>query len=170
MSYINVMMKEIIWAPWRSGFIKGKKEPGCVFCRVQRNKDKRQALILLSAKHNFIVMNKYPYTSGHLLVVPNRHINALEKMTTPEANEHFKLVRRAAAVLKRKLKPEGLNTGMNLGRVAGAGVLNHLHTHLVPRWQGDSNFLPIIGETRMQSLDLEPMYDALYREFCRKAN
>ncbi len=140
-----------------------------MFCRVQRKKDKREALILANGKHNFIVMNKYPYTSGHLLVVPKRHIGTLEKMTTPEANEHFKLVREAAAALKRKLKPAGINTGMNLGRVAGAGVLNHIHTHLVPRWQGDSNFLPIIGETRMMSLDLEPMYDALCEEFARKA-
>jgi len=162
------MMREIIWAPWRSGFIKSKPEPGCVFCRLQRETNNRKALILVRGRYNFIVMNKFPYTSGHLLVIPRRHIGALEEMTTPEANEHFKLVREAAAALKRKLKSDGINTGMNLGRVAGAGVLNHIHTHLVPRFLGDSNFMPIIGETRMMSLDLEPMYDALLGEFSRK--
>ncbi len=161
------MMREIIWAPWRSGFIKGKPEPGCVFCRLQRETDKRKILVIETGKHNFIVMNKFPYTSGHLLVIPKRHLGTLEKLTTPEANEHFKLVRLAASALKRALKTDGINTGMNLGRTAGAGVLHHIHTHLVPRWQGDSNFMPVIGETRMMSLDLEPMYDALCAEFLR---
>jgi len=114
-------------------------------------------------------MNKYPYTSGHLLVIPKRHIGSLESMTTPEANEHFKLVREAAKVLKQTLKLDGLNTGMNLGRLAGAGIERHIHTHLVPRFLGDSNFMPIIGETRMMSLDLEPMYDALRATFSRKS-
>lgn len=159
------MVREIIWAPWRAGFIQGKPEKGCVFCNVFKGKrgDDRQALIIKRGKNNFIVMNKYPYTSGHLLVVPNRHIGTLEKMTTVESNEHFRFVRLASKLLTKSLRCDGLNTGMNVGRIAGAGVLNHLHTHLVPRFAGDSNFMPIIGESRIQSFDLEPLYEILSR-------
>ncbi|HSH00396.1 MAG TPA: HIT domain-containing protein [candidate division Zixibacteria bacterium] len=161
------MANENIWAPWRAGFVLGKAEGGCVFCKIRdgRNGDDRQALVLKRGRHNYIVMNKFPYTSGHLLVTPNRHIGTLEKMTEAESAEHMRLVRLAAAALKRAIKPHGLNVGMNLGRVAGAGVLNHIHTHLVPRFTGDSNFVPVIGGVRVQSIDLEPVYDALLKAF-----
>lgn len=159
------MARDIIWAPWRAGFIQGKPEKGCVFCNIFKGKsgDDKEALVIKRGKSNFIVMNKYPYTSGHLLVVPNRHCGALDKFTTAEANEHFRLVRLASKLLIKSLKSDGLNTGMNIGKIAGAGVLNHLHTHLVPRFVGDSNFIPVIGEARIQSFDLEPLYDL----FCK---
>ena len=161
------MSNEVIWAPWRAGFVLGKQTRGCVFCRIHRGKDgdDRTALVLHRGKHNFVVMNKYPYTCGHLLVVPYRHLGKLESLTDAEANEHMKLTRRSAEALKKALKPHGMNIGMNLGRAAGAGVLNHIHTHLVPRWTGDSNFVPVVGGTRVQSIDLDPTYVALKKAF-----
>ena len=129
--------------------------------------DNRKSLIVKRGKCNFIVLNKFPYTSGHLMVVTNRHIGALEKLSTIEANEHFRLTRTAAAAIRKAFKPEGLNVGMNLGRPAGAGIKDHLHTHLVPRWAGDSNFMPVIGETRINSIDIEETYEALLEAFKR---
>lgn len=163
------MKAEIIWAPWRAGFITGKPERGCVFCRAVKSSDDRKALIVFRGRHNLVVMNKYPYTCGHILIIPNRHLRDLEKLTEAEANEHFRITRRAASILRRSLKSQGLNIGMNLGRVAGAGVVGHLHTHIVPRFAGDSNFMPVIGQTRMMSLDLEDMYDLLLRAFKRRS-
>lgn len=161
------MNAEIIWAPWRAGFITGKPERGCVFCRAVKNPDDRKSLVVMRGRHNLVVMNKYPYTSGHTLIVSGRHVRDLEKLSEAEANEHFRLIRRAAAVIKRSLKCQGLNIGMNLGRIAGAGVVGHLHTHVVPRFAGDSNFMPVIGQTRMMSLDLEDMYEILFKAFKR---
>ena len=159
------MKAEIIWAPWRAGFITGKPERGCVFCRAARSKDDRKSLVIMRGRHNLVVMNKYPYTSGHTLIITARHVRDLEKLSESEANEHFRLTRRAAAVIKRSLNCQGLNIGMNLGRIAGAGVVGHLHTHIVPRFAGDSNFMPVIGQTRMMSLDLEEMYNILLKAF-----
>ncbi len=159
------MKAEIIWAPWRAGFITGKPERGCVFCRAVKSKDDRKSLVVLRGRHNLVVMNKYPYTPGHILILPNRHVGNLEKLTEVEANEHFRMTRRAAAALKHGLKCQGLNIGLNLGRIAGAGVVGHLHTHIVSRFTGDSNFMPVIGQTRMISLDLEEMYDLLLKAF-----
>lgn len=165
MAYIYRMINEIIWAPWRAGFILGKKSRGCVFCRAGKSSEKRVPLVLFRGRYNFILMNKYPYTSGHLLVTPYRHVGTFAPLSEAEANEHFRLVRRATVVLQKKLKPDGMNIGVNLGRAAGAGVLGHVHTHLVCRWSGDSNFLPVIGQTRLQSLDIEMMYDVLLEGF-----
>ncbi|MFQ5606506.1 MAG: HIT domain-containing protein [Candidatus Zixiibacteriota bacterium] len=162
------MTSEIIWAPWRAGFITGKPEKGCVFCRVVKSADDRKSLTILRLRHNLVVMNKYPYTSGHLLIVPGRHVRLLSSLTEAEANEHFRLTRRAAEALRRALNCHGMNIGMNLGRIAGAGVVGHLHTHVVPRFSGDSNFMPVVGQTRVMSLDLEPMYARLVRAFERK--
>ena len=159
------MTNGIIWAPWRAGFIKAKPEKGCVLCRVSRSSDDRKSLIVKRAKYNFIVLNKFPYTSGHIMVVTNRHVGDLQKLSTIEANEHFRLTRTAAEAIRKAFKPEGLNVGMNLGRPAGAGVKGHIHTHLVPRWAGDSNFMPVIGATRINSIDIEETYEALRKAF-----
>lgn len=161
------MADKAIWAPWRSGFILRPKEKGCIFCRQQKMKDSMKNLILYRGEKSFVILNKFPYNTGHTLVVPNRHTGALERMTAAESSEFFELIRRTTAVIKKALKPQGLNLGMNLGQCAGAGVPGHLHMHIVPRWKGDANFMPVIGKTNVISIPLEPVYKRLRREMDR---
>jgi len=161
------MTDKMIWAPWRSAFILDKKEKGCIFCNRQKKKDSLKNLIIYRGKDNFIILNKYPYNTGHTLVVPYRHVGLLEKLTEEELSEFFELVRKTVVVIKKALKPNAMNLGMNLGRSAGAGVPGHIHMHIVPRWQGDTNFMPVIGKTSVVSIPLEPVYEALRKEFSR---
>lgn len=162
------MADKSIWAPWRSGFILGEKEHGCIFCRLLRQKKNTPAnLILYRTDKAFVLLNKYPYNCGHLLVVPNRHVGALERLTEEEASALMSLTRTTVRVMKQTLKPSAFNLGMNLGRPAGAGVPGHLHMHIVPRWVGDSNFMPIIGRTRVHSIPMERIYQTLARGFAR---
>jgi ATP adenylyltransferase len=155
----------MIWAPWRSAFILGKKEKGCVFCNRLKQKDSIKNLILYRGERNFVILNKYPYNAGHLMVVPTRHLGTIEKMNAAESVEFFELVRTTVAVTKRALKPDGMNLGMNLGRLAGAGVPGHVHMHIVPRWRGDTNFMPVIGKTEVISVGLDVVYKSLAKEF-----
>jgi len=154
-------MHEHIWAPWRAGFVLASQPKGCVFCRIAKTTDDRAQWIIFRGKLNYVVINKFPYTIGHLLVVPYAHTKTLERLPDTVANEHFLLVRHATGALRATLKPHGVNIGMNLGRLAGAGVQGHLHTHLVPRWAGDNNFMPVIGQTRVHSIDVGPVYERL---------
>lgn len=160
------MADKAIWAPWRSNFILGKKETGCIFCNLQ--KDKKQAyknLIIHRSSKTFVVMNKYPYNAGHLLIVPHRHVGVLERLSDAEALDLMKMTQASVAIMKKKLKPNAFNLGMNLGRSAGAGIPGHLHMHIVPRWTGDSNFMPIIGKTRVHSVPMKKIYDLLVAGF-----
>jgi ATP adenylyltransferase len=162
------MADNSIWSPWRSGFILKEKEKGCVFCRLAKEKKaSSKNLILLQTDLCFIVMNKFPYNAGHLLIVPNRHVGTLERFTDQEALEMMRLTRRAVKAVKAAIKPNALNLGMNLGRLAGAGIPGHLHMHVVPRWTGDSNFMPIVGGTRVHSVPLDHLYRTLLAEFKR---
>ena len=156
-----------MWAPWRAAFILGKKEKGCVFCNRLGMKDSVESLMLYRGERNFVILNKYPYNTGHTLVVPNRHVGQLERLTEAEAFEFFELTRKSVAVIKRTLKPHALNVGMNLGRMSGAGIPGHLHMHIVPRWNGDTNFMPVLGRTSVVSVPLEPVWKKLRREFGR---
>jgi len=157
----------MIWAPWRSAFILSKKEKGCVFCNRLKQKDSIKNLILYRGEKNFVILNKYPYNSGHVMVVPMRHIGTLEKMNGAESSEFFELVRTTVAITKKALKPDGMNLGMNLGRMAGAGVPGHVHMHIVPRWTGDTNFMPVVGKTEVISVGLDVVYKSLSREFAK---
>ncbi len=161
------MTDKMIWAPWRAGFILSKKEEGCVFCKRLKMKDTVENLIVHRGKKVFVILNKYPYNSGHTLIVPNRHVGLIEKLTEEESIEFFELTRRTVTVIKKALKPASMNLGMNLGRASGAGVPGHLHMHVVPRWQGDTNFMPVIGKTGVISVPLEPIYELLKTEFAR---
>jgi ATP adenylyltransferase len=161
------MAGNMIWAPWRAAFILGKKEKGCVFCNRLRMKDSVESLILYRGDENFVILNKYPYNTGHTLVVPNRHVGQIEKLTDSEALEFFELTRKSVAVIKRTLKPHAINIGMNLGRMSGAGIPGHVHMHIVPRWNGDTNFMPVIGRTSVVSIPLEPVWKQMRREFSR---
>jgi ATP adenylyltransferase len=156
---------ERIWAPWRVNYIRIKNPAGCIFCdKPKEDKDEENG-ILYRGEKNFIIMNAYPYNPGHLMVVPYRHLGKLEDMTEDERNEHYKITARAVEVLREETKTENFNIGMNLGRVAGAGIADHIHTHIVPRWNGDHNFMPVIGETRVVSESMRDIYNKLKGKF-----
>ena len=155
-----------IWAPWRMAFIKkarSKKSRGCFFCDYAREKKDRRNQVLLRGRHCFAVMNKYPYTTGHLLIAPLAHKANLADLTPAEQNEIFDLLVRCQKALVRGLKSEGFNVGANLGKVAGAGVPGHLHVHLVPRWEGDNNFMGTVGSIRVLPDSLERVYGSLQK-------
>ncbi len=154
-----------VFAPWRMEFLAGKKEKGCVFCnRINRKKD-RPDLILYRGKYSFVILNKYPYNSGHLMVVPNRHIASFEILTPEERCEIFDLLAKTEGAIRRAMKPQGFNIGANLGKAGGAGIEDHLHFHVIPRWLGDTNFWPVISETKSMPLHLRTTYDLLKKHW-----
>jgi ATP adenylyltransferase len=159
------MSDNTLWAPWRAAFVLGKKEKGCIFCNRLRMEDSVENLIVYRGALCFVILNKYPYNSGHAMIVPNRHIAHLDEMTAAEATEFFELTRRTVAAIKHAMNPHSLNIGMNLGEASGAGVPEHMHMHVVPRWNGDTNFMPVIGQTKVISVPLEPVWEALRKEF-----
>jgi len=161
------MDEKIIWAPWRASFILSEKEKGCILCNRFNMKDTVKNLIVHRGEHAFVILNKFPYNAGHTMVVPNRHISQLEKLKPEEAAEFFELTRLSVTIIKRCFKPHAFNIGMNLGKQSGAGIPAHLHMHIVPRWTGDSNFMPVLGKTKVVSFPLEPFYDRLREEFSK---
>ncbi len=159
---------DYLWAPWRIEYIKIAKEEaaqGCILCGKPAEKDDRKNLILYRGEHGFIIMNAYPYNSGHLMVAPYSHTTNLEELKEEERNELFSLVSRSIAVLKQAFNAEGFNVGMNLGRIAGAGIDSHIHTHVVPRWSGDTNFMPVTGDIKVVSQAILETYDQLAGKF-----
>ncbi len=143
-------MAELLWAPWRMEYIAGVSEPGCLFCRTGRaDADDAEHLVLCRGEAAFVLLNRYPYTNGHVMVAPYRHGGDLALLTPAEGAELMALAGRCIRVLADAFRAEGFNVGFNLGKVAGAGVSDHLHLHVVPRWSGDTNFLPVIGDTRV---------------------
>ena len=156
---------EILWAPWRMEYILGEKESGCIFCtRINQDSDKEN-LILLRGKNNFVIMNKYPYNNGHLMVVPNRHTSEFDSLSDPEKLEMMNLVSKSMNVLKKTVNPDGFNVGLNIGKIAGAGIDDHLHFHIVPRWVADTNFMPVVGQTKIISEDLGETWERLKEGF-----
>ncbi len=155
-----------LWTPWRFEYIRtADKETSCVFCRILNESCDQENLVLFRGEHSFILMNLYPYTSGHLLVAANRHISFLSDALPEELAEIIQLGRRCETVLGHEYHPHGYNMGFNLGRAAGAGVDRHLHMHVVPRWTGDSNFVSIVGETRTLPEELPNTYKRLLQHF-----
>ena len=154
-----------IWAPWRIEYIRTEKPEGCVLCDKHREDKDTENYILYRGKKNFIMLNLYPYNPGHLMIAPYRHIGSMEELTVAERNEHFELVSRSISVLKKELKPGGFNTGANLGKMAGAGIDDHFHSHIVPRWQGDTNYIPVLADTRIVPQALADTYQALVGKF-----
>ena len=145
---------EFIWSPWRYNYIaSAEKVEGCVFCRARDGNDS-DFLIVYRGSLNFIILNLYPYTSGHLMIVPNEHTDSLIGVSQETTTEIMEMAKRAQAALEAEYHPDGFNIGMNLGRSAGAGVADHIHLHVVPRWTGDANFVSIVGETRVLPEDL----------------
>lgn len=158
-------MPKTIWAPWRIEYILGNKEGGCFLCRMFAEKNDRDNLLLKRGKTCAVVMNRYPYTSGHLMVAPYRHLEHLKEMSQEERLELTDLSIDAVEILKEELKPDGLNLGFNLGAAAGAGLKDHIHQHIVPRWTGDTNFMPVLADTRIMPQSLMEQYDVLYPLF-----
>jgi ATP adenylyltransferase len=154
-----------IWAPWRIEYIRSERPAGCMLCEKPKESRDVENHILYRGKSNFIMLNAYPYNPGHLLIAPYRHIGNLEELTDGERNEHYQLVSRGIVVLKEVLKPAGFNIGANLGRVAGAGIESHFHSHIVPRWQGDDNFMPVLGDIRVIPQALADTYGILVGKF-----
>jgi ATP adenylyltransferase len=149
---------ETMWAPWRMEYILSEKEGECVFCKAANNHD---GLTLYAGGRIMVVMNKFPYTNGHLLVAPLRHISTLDQLSRDEMGDMMSGIQQSVDILKQVMSPEGFNVGLNLGKVAGAGVEAHLHFHIVPRWVGDVNALAVFGEIRVVSEHLQATYQNL---------
>lgn len=151
-----------MWAPWRIEYILGDKQKGCVFCNALSISDE---LTLFKGPETLVVMNKYPYNNGHLLVAPVRHIAALDELSRQEMGILLATVEQSVAVLKKAMRPEGFNVGLNLGKVAGAGVEEHLHFHIVPRWSGDTNALAVFADVRVISQHIRETHALLKPRF-----
>jgi len=157
---------ERIWAPWRMDYILDEKPHGCIFCLGERSEeDDRQNLILLRTPLSLVMLNRYPYTNGHLMVAPRRHTAELDALSNDEMLDLFRTVRLCRGVLQAEASPQGFNIGLNLGRAAGAGIEDHLHIHVVPRWNGDSNFMTVVADVRVVPEGLLTAYDRLYPHF-----
>ena len=156
---------ERLWAPWRIRYILSANKDECIFCKALRQNKDEANYILIRENKAFVVMNTFPYNNGHLMVAPLRHVGDIEKLDKEELNDMGELVKKSVKVLKKTLNPQGFNLGMNLGRIAGAGVEGHLHIHIVPRWSGDTNFMPIIAGTKIMSQALDEAYKMLKEYF-----
>jgi ATP adenylyltransferase len=150
-----------MWTPWRMAYIRRDKRPGCIFCEMLDAADDCANLILHRSELAFLVLNKYPYNNGHLMAVPYRHLDTLEALTPEEGIDMMAMVNLGIRALRRSANPHGFNVGVNIGKVAGAGVLDHIHTHVVPRWEGDANFMPVWADIRLIPQDLGETYDEL---------
>lgn len=151
-----------LWAPWRMAYVASAgSAPGCIFCNALAAGDDRKSLVLLRSAHAFLILNAYPYTPGHLMSAVNRHAGTVAEATPEELADAMRLVAAATSTLAAEYRADGFNIGINQGRVAGAGIEDHLHVHVVPRWQGDSNFMPVLGEVRVLPEALEVTYDRL---------
>ena len=153
---------KVLWAPWRMDYVASdNEEEGCIFCPgVERGNDERR-LILYVGSFTMVVMNRFPYNNGHLLVAPVRHVAGLESLSNEETLDLMGMVRRSIGALKKIMNPEGFNVGLNLGRVAGAGMEDHMHFHIVPRWNGDTNFMTVQGDVRVIPEHIRETYGKL---------
>lgn len=153
-----------LWAPWRVKYIEGEKPSGCILCIKSQPEKDRENYVVHRGKTAFVMMNLYPYNSGHLMISPYRHVPDLEGLNEEELKELMLLLRKSISILKRAYKPQGFNVGINLGEVSGAGVSDHVHIHLVPRWGQDTNFMPVVADTKVISESLDAVYGRLVKE------
>ena len=149
-----------LWAPWRIEYITGEKEEGCIFCDKPKEDNDKENLILYKGERSFIIMNRYPYSNGHLMAVPYRHTNNMSELDDDERLELINLTTKCIEILS-VMNPDGSNIGMNLGTAGGAGIDDHLHFHVVPRWCGDTNFMPLIADVKVMPEYLEDTYKTL---------
>jgi ATP adenylyltransferase len=150
---------DYLWTPWRYAYVSGiEKTTGCVFCDLPRTGDDAKALIVYRGQHCYVVLNSYPYTAGHVMIVPFGHLDQLQKLPVEAAHEMMYLAQRMEHVLRQLYSPDGINIGINIGKAAGAGVAGHIHMHALPRWVADANFMTVVGETRVLPESLETTY------------
>jgi ATP adenylyltransferase len=155
-----------LWRPWRIDYvsdIESIREEGCIFCTRPQAGDDRESLILHRGQSTFVIMNLYPYNTGHVMVTPYRHVGELEELDAGEMHELMELTTLMIRVIKQEMRPQGFNLGVNLGKAAGAGYDEHVHMHVVPRWQGDTNFMPVVGESKVMPESISGTYDRLLR-------
>lgn len=159
---------DTIFAPWRMEYIKGEKPEGCVFCKCSIRCDD---YIVYEGKSCFVMLNRYPYVSGHTMIIPVRHIGKIEDLTSEERSEIFSLLDTTVRVLKEAMNPDGFNIGMNIGKAAGAGIEEHIHVHVIPRWEGDTNFMSVVNNIRVIPEDMQttatklaPLFKKYHRE------
>ena len=168
------MSQERLWAPWRLSYIKssrddGETPEGCFLCRYRDDDRDETNYVVERGEHALVVLNRFPYNNGHLLIAPRDHKGMLDELSDQELLGSLQQLRRMTSALQRVLSPDGFNVGLNLGRVAGAGLPGHLHWHIVPRWNGDTNFMPVVGETKVISQSLEALFQLLRDELDRPA-
>lgn len=155
-----------LWAPWRSKYIlSGKKIDKCIFCHAIENIEDKENLVVFRGKLCFCMLNKYPYSGGHLMVLPNKHKKDILDLEQEEMVELLTIAGKAQLFLKKEMNPDGFNIGANIGKVAGAGVEGHFHLHIVPRWLGDTNFMPVLSETKVVSQSMNDIYDVIRLNF-----
>jgi ATP adenylyltransferase len=164
---------DFLWTPWRYAYISQtgpetkteSSEPNCIFCAAAADTRDQERLIVHRARHTFVILNRYPYTNGHVMVVPYAHVATLEELPDETAVEMIRLAQRTEGILRAVYKPEGLNMGINLGHCAGAGVAGHVHLHILPRWMGDANFMTTVAETRVLPEDLSSTWQKLSQAY-----
>ena len=158
---VTMARSDRLWAPWRGRFLKQRGRRACVFCVAKRSRADRQHLVIARGRRVFALLNLYPYNNGHLMIAPYRHLGTLTALTQEEWAEILRMSQRLTTRVRAVLRPHGFNIGFNLGRSAGSGIPGHLHLHIVPRWNGDTNFMPVLAHTKIISQSLEELYALL---------
>ena len=158
-------MEKPLWAPWRMEFIGAPKPEGCIFCDFPAADADRENLLAHRSARSFTLLNRFPYNSGHVMVIPRAHVSSLEALAPDDFLDLHAELRRAVEVIRDVYRPEGMNVGMNLGRIAGAGIADHLHYHVVPRWGGDTNFMPVLADTRVMVEHLDAAWARISEGF-----
>jgi ATP adenylyltransferase len=166
-NHVKDLGMDILWAPWRMQYILSSKPDECVFCLPENNSEDEQRFVLHRGKHMFVIINKFPYNAGHLMVTPYRHVMDICDLNVPEYTELFDLSQKSVAILRNFSSPQGFNLGFNIGDAAGAGIKEHVHFHIVPRWNGDSSFMAVLGEVRTVPEHLQATYARLKPYFDR---
>ncbi len=152
-----------IWAPWRSKFIYQRKRGTCIFCKARLSRNMKKSLIIKKTEHSFSMLNMYPYNNGHIMVAPKRHKPSLETLSLPELTDLMLLLNTTTKLLSKVIKPDGYNIGLNIGKISGAGFPGHVHIHIVPRWEGDTNFMPVLTDVKVISESLGSLYERLIK-------
>ncbi|MFH1025551.1 MAG: HIT domain-containing protein [Nitrospirota bacterium] len=156
---------KVLWAPWRMDYILSDKEQKCIFCELPKQDRDRENLILYRSSHNFVMMNRYPYNNGHIMVVPYLHVPALDGLGDEILLDFMKVTSHSIASIRKAFMPEGFNIGINIGKIAGAGMEDHMHLHMVPRWAGDTSFMTVFDEVRVIPEHVMSTYDKLFAAF-----
>ena len=161
---------DYLWTPWRYAYVSGtEKTVGCIFCDAPKEKDDAKVLIVHRGQQCYVILNAFPYTPGHVMIVPYSHLDELRKLPTEAANEMMALSQRMESVLRELYRPDGINLGMNIGKAAGAGIAGHIHMHALPRWVADANFVSVIGETRILPETLDETWKRMREALARAA-